>query len=403
MRFHYIASQSDNKIIEGDFEAQGPAEILEYLANQGLKPISLKVVKGVKEEGRGRIFRKSITTDDKIFLTKYLALMLRVGTDLFKATDILMADLDKPAMKALLAEIRGALEKGQPFYSTFLKYPRYFSPVFVNLIKAGESSGNLQQVFEELTISLQKEQELSRSIKAALTYPVILLIGSLIILIFLVVFALPKIANVFTGSGFKVPLFSKIVFSVGIFINNYIWFFLGFLAIFGISVWYSFSRTAMGKKILYRFATKIPVIKTVLKEMALQRFANTLSSLIRAGLPILDSLEITAQAVGSDELRESLIRISREGISKGLTIGDAFRRETVFPRTVVSLIAISEKAGHTEDILTTLSHFYESEIATDIQIMVRFLEPVLLLGIGVAIGAIALSVLVPIYQLVGQF
>lgn len=404
MRFHYIASQPTGKVIEGDFEGSGPAEVLEYLANQGLRPVSIKVVRGVEEVGRGLfIFRKGITIADKVFLTKYLSLMLKVGTDLLKAIDILIADLDNPAIKALLIEIRGTLEKGRPFYSTFLKYPKYFSPVFVNLIKAGETSGNLEQVFEDLSVSLEKDQDLRRKIKSALTYPIILLIASFSILILLVSFAVPRIAIVFASANMRPPLFSRIVISTGLFISDYIWFFLIFLGILIVSLWYLFAKTASGKRILYQFALKLPVIKTVLKQIALQRFAATLSSLLRAGLPILDSLEITSQTVGFGELKDSLMRISREGVAKGLTIGEAFRREAVFPRVVVNLMAISEKAGHIEDILSTLANFYSGEIEAAIKTLVSFLEPALLVGIGIIVGTIAISIIVPIYQLVGQF
>ncbi len=402
MKFHYVASQPNGKIIEGDFDGQGPAEVLEYLASKGLRPVSLKTIKGIESIERG-FLGSGINIADKIFLTKYLALMLKVGTDLFKAIDILMSDLDKPAMKSLLAEVRGTLEKGQPFYTTFLKYPKYFSSVFVNLIKAGESSGNLEMVFNDLSSSLQRDQELNRNIKSALTYPVILLVGSAGILILLVTFALPKIASIFAGSVTQIPIFSRVVFAVGLFLNKFIWLFLILLVILVVVGWYFFFKTVSGKKIIERFMFKIPVVNKILKHIALQRFATTLSSLIRSGLPILDSLEITADAVGSQELKASLMRISREGIAKGLTIGDAFRREQAFPRVVANLIAISEKAGHTEDVLETLAKFYEVEIESSIKTLVRFLEPVLLLGIGVIIAVIALAILVPIYQLVGQF
>jgi type IV pilus assembly protein PilC len=271
------------------------------------------------------------------------------------------------------------------------------------LIKAGESSGNLEIVFSDLSVSLQREQELSRNIKSALTYPVILLVGSVGILVLLVSFALPKIAGIFGTSSEKIPAFSKVVFAIGLFLNKYIWVFIILALISGTAFWYFFFKTVSGRKIMERFLFKIPVVKNILKHIALQRFATTLASLLKSGLPILDSLEITADAVGSQELKTSLMRISREGVAKGLTIGDAFRREQAFPRVVANLIAISEKAGHTEEILETLANFYEVEIESSIKTLVRFIEPALLLGIGVIIAFIALAVLVPVYQLVGQF
>lgn len=402
MLFHYIASQSNGKTIEGDKEALDTGELLAFLASQGLKPISIKVVKGVSERGR-ILFGQSISVQDKIFLTKYLALMLKVGTDLFKAIDILIADLEKPAVKALLLEIRTTLEKGQPFFSTFMKYPRYFSPVFVNLIRAGEVSGNLERSFSELSVSLQKEFELRNKIKSALTYPIILLIASFLILVLLFSFALPKIAEVFSGTGAEPPIFSKVVFAIGIFFGNHVWVILGTIAIVAIGGWFLLGKTVRGRAVLYRLFLRVPLFNKVLKKIALQRFAYTLASLLKSGLPLLESMEITADTVGFDELKRSLLRIAREGITKGLTIGEAFKREEVFPRVVVNLVALSEKAGHLEDILGTLSNFYESEIESSIKTMVTFLEPILLLGIGGVIGIIALSIIIPIYQLVGKF
>ncbi|OGM92156.1 hypothetical protein A2999_01660 [Candidatus Wolfebacteria bacterium RIFCSPLOWO2_01_FULL_38_11] len=403
MRFQYTALQSNGKIIEGNYEAENPAEVLKHLASQGLKPISLKVLKSAEKEMGFQIFKRSITVVDRVFLTKYLSLMLKVGTDLLRAIDILIADFDKPALKALLIEIRLGIEKGQPFYSTFLRYPKFFSPVFVNLIKAGETSGNLEQILNQLSTSLQREQDLRNKIKAALTYPMLLLIASFIILFLLVSFALPKIAGVFSSSGFEPPMFSKIVFTIGLFIGKYVLVIAISLVTIIVGSWLLFSKTMVGRKIFYQFIVKVPAVGGVLKKIALQRFASTFSALLSAGLPILEALEITADAIGSEELKSSLMRISREGIMRGLTIGEAFRRETAFPRVVVNLMAISEKAGHVEKMLMTLADFYESEIESSIKSLVSFLEPVLLLLIGLVVGAIALSIIVPIYQLVGNF
>lgn len=403
MRFHYIASQQSGKMVEGDFEAASAAEVLSFLDSQGLKPISLRPIKDFIKTSRFKIFNQPITVEDKIFLTKYLALMLKVGTDLFKAIDILIADFEKISVKALLSEIRLTLEQGQPFYSAFTKYPKIFSSVFVNLVKAGETSGKLEYVFNKLSVSLGKEQELRNQIKSAITYPIILLAGSIAILFLLVSFALPKIAGIFGAGGFNIPLFSRVVFAVGLFVGNYVWFILSFLTVSAVAIWYFISKTMVGRKIILKAAYQAPLIGGVLKKIALQRFASTLSSLLSAGVSIIDALEITASVVGSEELKTSILRIAREGISKGLTIGDAFRREETLPRTVINLMAISEKTGSIENILATLADFYESEIESAIKSLVSFLEPILLLAIGLIIGFIALAIIVPIYQLVGNF
>jgi len=399
MRFHYVASEPGGRVVEGDLEAQGPAEVLEWMASQGLRPVSVRAMGGVDKRGLKGIFSQSISVADKVFLTKYLALMLKVGTDLFKAIDILITDFDKPAVKSLLIEVRDSLSKGQPFYGTFTKYPKYFSPVFINLIKAGEASGNLESVFDDLSKSLEKEQAIRGKIRGALIYPIVLVCLAMAILFLLATFALPRIAEVFLSGGIEPPTFSKIVFTVGLFLGNNVYIIIPLIILAVIGSWYFFQKTVMGKGVMGGIMNKTPIISNILYRLALQRFASTLSSLLRSGMPILDSLEITADSVGHAELKAALIRISREGISKGLTVGEAFRREPIFPRVVVNLIAISEKAGHIENILDTLADFYESEIDSSVKTLISFLEPALLLVIGFVVAVIALSIIMPVYQL----
>ncbi len=402
MKFNYIASYQNGKITEGTAEAESTAELLQILASKGLRPVSVKPVKSseVALMSSRKMFGQKITISDQIFLTKYLSIMLKVGTDLFQAINILIADFEKPALRALLIEIRETLERGQPFYSTFARYPQYFSPVFVNLVKAGEGSGNLEHVFEELSVSLDKEKELRGKIKGAMIYPILLFALSFIILIFLTTFALPKLANVFTGGGFNPPTFSRIVFAVGLFINKYIWVFVAIFAVFAITTWL-FSKSLAGKRAFAAIRIRLPIVGKISFKIALQRFAATLSSLLKAGVPILQAIEITADAVGHPDLRASLLRV-RDGVSQGLTLGEGFRKETALPSVVTNLIAISEKAGHLDEILTTMGHFYETEIESSIKSAVTFIEPIMLLFIGTIIGVIALAIIVPVYQLVGQ-
>jgi len=261
MKFNYIASYQNGKITEGTAEAESTAQLLQILASKGLRPVSVKPVKSsdIAMSGSHHMFGQKITIADQIFLTKYLSIMMKVGTDLFQAINILIADFEKPALRALLIEIRETLEKGQPFYSTFARYPQYFSPVFVNLVKAGEGSGNLEHVFEELSVSLDKEKELRSKIKGAMIYPIILAALSCVILIFLVTFALPKLANVFTGGGFEPPMFSRIVFAVGLFINKYIWLFGGIFAFCAVGIWL-FSRSMTGKRVFAGIRIRLPIV-----------------------------------------------------------------------------------------------------------------------------------------------
>jgi type IV pilus assembly protein PilC len=398
MKFSYVASQPDGKTVRGTVEAPSQIVVLGFLAQRELRPISV-----LPAAISGGIFRKRITATDVIFLTKYLALMLRAGTDLFRALDILISDFEKPAMKALLMEIRETLERGQPFYTTFARYPKQFEPVFVNLVKAGELSGNLESVFENLSVMLAKKEDLRRRIVSALTYPAILFIASMGIVAFLVTFALPRIGEVFQSGGFTPPAFVGAVFAVAGFISGNI--IPLSIAAFGgaLFLFFFFFRTALGHEYLFTILRHVPVVRGVLQRIAIQRFASTLSSLLHAGLPIIDSLELTATAVGDYSFETALRHIAREGVARGLTLGDAFRREAAFPLVITTLIGVSEKAGHLDEVLATLGSFYDSEIDASIKNMVTLIEPLMLIILGGIVGLIALSVIIPIYQLIGQF
>lgn len=403
MKFYYTAVQPDGKIIEDELDANTAAEVLEFLASKNLKPLSLKRGgEAARKKLVMTIFEPAISVDDKIFLTKYLALMLRIGTDLFRAINILIADFDKPAVRSFLVEIKENLEKGRPFHLAFANHPKDFTPVFVNLIKSGEASGNLEKTFENLSETLQKEQDLRQQVRSAMVYPILLMTVSSFVVFFLITFVLPKISKVFSDSGFQPPFFSQVVFSIGSFVNQYFFAVVIFIVSTVGGLWFLFTQVDAVKKITRRFLRKLPILGPLLNELSIQRFAGTLSSLLTSGLPILDSLEITAQVVGSDEIKDALIRIAREGISKGLTIGEAFRREPAFPKTITNLVAISEKSGNLSSILMTLSQFYESEIKASIKILISFLEPALLAVVGAVVGIIALAVIVPVYQLVGK-
>ncbi|MEZ4156966.1 MAG: type II secretion system F family protein [Candidatus Paceibacterota bacterium] len=400
-KFEYTATNEENKKIDGVLEAMDTADLLQKLAKKGLRPVSVAVANSEKGfQKKVSLFGKKITTTDKIFLTKYIAIMLKVGTDLFQAINILIADFKKPALKKLLTEVRDNLEKGQPFYSTFAKYPDQFSPVFINLIKAGESSGTLEGAFEDINKRLIKEKELAAKVKGALVYPTILIVLSFLLLMFLMTFALPRLAAVFTGGGFDPPLFSKIVFAVGLFIDAHaiVIYSIVFLMVIGIVV---VLKSKIGSRLFARVRTKLPVIKSITYQLAIQRFATTLSSLLRAGLPIMDALKITAEAVNHPDIEHAIFE-AREDVSRGVTLGEAFRKQAAFPLVVTNLIAISEKAGHTDEILETLAVFYEGEIDAAMKKAVSLIEPVLLPIIGVIIGTIAVAIIIPVYQLVGQ-
>lgn len=403
MLFHYTAVESSGKTIEADLEANALDDVLRHLSEKELRPISVKPVKQATAGGFFTNWFDFITTSDKVFLTKYLALMLRVGTDLLSAINILINDFDKPSVRSFLLEVRDNLSKGKPFYEAFAARPRVFSPTFVNLVKAAEKSGNLQKTFEELSDTLESDAELQSRVRSAMIYPIILLCAASAILIFLTTFALPKVAGVFSSSGIKPPWFSEIVFTVGLFLGANVWVILPTLLVVIAACIFGVTKTETGRRLFDQVVTNLPIIRSIYRDLAVQRMASTMSSLMKAGMPIVETINVAADTVGLRDYKFALMRVANDGLAKGLTIGEAFKRETVFPKTLTNLVAVSEKAGHLEEVLDTLAKFYAANVDGEIKAAVSLLEPTLLLGMGVMVAIIALSIIVPIYQLTTQF
>jgi len=403
MLFHYLAQDFKGHIKEANISQPNLKAALEYLTSQNLRPISVKPVTFESKKKGIKIFKETLTLTDKVFLTKYLSLMLRVGTDLFSAIDILIEDFESGPARRFLLEIRTSLEQGKPFWYSFNQHPEYFSPVVANLIKAGETSGNLEITLSQVSQDLERERDLSSKVKSSLIYPALLLVASFVMILFLSTFAVPKLGVMFLSTGQKIPTYTRIVLGTGMFLNRYVYIVFPLALGIPLGLFFYFSKNKGGKANFNKILEKIPVARNLMEKLALERFSSVLSNLIRAGMPIIQAIEVTSTAVGNPKYEATLSRISKEYLAKGLSIGDSFKKEKVFPPVVTNLLAIGEKAGHTEEILNTLAAFYESEIDVSLKTLVAFIEPAMLVILGVIIGGIALSLIVPVYQLVSQF
>lgn len=402
MLFHYLAQDKQGRIKEGNISQANLKLALDFLVTQNLKPISVKPVPYVIKK-RFLFFKETLSLTDKVFLTKYLSLMLKVGTDLFSAIDILIEDFESGPSRRFLLEARANLEQGKPFWYSFSQHPEYFSSVVVNLIKAGENSGNLETTLNQVSVDLERERNLTSKVKSALIYPLLLVVASFAMVIFLVTFAIPKLGDMFLNMGRDIPVYTRVVLTVGMFLNRNIFWVVPLMVGIPLGLFFYFSKTKKGKEMFNDLLERIPVARDLISKLALERFASVLSSLIKAGMPIIQALETTAKAVSYPKYEAALLRISKEHLVKGLSLGEAFKREKVFPAVVSNLLVIGEKAGQIEDILRTLAGFYETEIDVNLKTLVSLIEPVMLIIMGVVVGGIALSLIVPVYQLVSQF
>jgi type IV pilus assembly protein PilC len=402
MLFHYKAFNRSNVLVEGDIEMNTKQDVLTFLYNQSLKPINIKVLEKKINLKNMEIFAKKITLKDKVFLFKYLALMLSVGTDLVAAMRILLSDYTTGPIHDFLFEVKNNLEKGLPFSLAFEQNPQQFSLITANLIKAGEKSGNLQEVFEKLSYNLEKNSDLQTKVKSSLSYPIILIVMCVLLVYALLVFIFPQMGSIFKKNDMDIPGLTKFMMTLSDFLNANMVIVTLLMILLPIVGFIYFTKTQSGKKTLNSIINFIKPIRILLEKIILQRLCSTLASLIKSGMPIITALQVTSKTLGNIRYEEAMKRIVLK-ITRGTSIGESFKAEAIFPSSLVNLISIGEKAGSTYNILVTLADFYEKEIDASLKSLVSLIEPTILIFMGVMVGGIAISVVMPMYKIVGTF
>lgn len=403
MIYTYEATDHTGAIIRGEFEASGKEGVMEYLLRKELIPVRVEGKESVKGGGKLSInLFQSITPLDRILLVRNLAVTIKAGVSIVEALDILSADATKVPIKEFLIRAKLNLQNGQPLSATFSAQKKVFPSIFSGMLKAGEASGKLDDTLRELGSYLTREYNLKKKVKSALTYPAILLAASTGVITLLLVFVLPRLTKTFKQSGADLPLLTRILVKMS---EAVTYSYLLDIAVLGVllAAGIYMKRTVWGRSMAVQFLFRVPVTREVIRKIALVRFTRTLGSLISSGLSIIESLELAAESVGN-ELYKSAIKKVVEQIKSGVPLSKALGNyPELFPHFLTSLIMVGERTGSVEYILKTFSDFYDSEVNYTLKSLTTFLEPVLLLCMGAIIGTIALSILMPIYQLVSKF
>ncbi len=403
MLYSYEASDKDGVTTKGEFEAENKSAVVVYLEKKNLIPVTIDEI-GASESGgalANHLF-ETVKPLDRILLVRNLAASLKAGLGLGESLEILIVDSTKKIMRNVLSQAKINLENGQPLSQTFSTYTKHFPPVFVGMLRAGEFSGKLDTTLEELSAYLSREYNLAKKIRSALAYPMVLLIAATGVIMLLLTFVLPQLAKTLKQSKVKLPLITQVFVNLGAFISkNY---FLD-AAVIAFIIWFFvyFRRTVLGRKVFMKISFRVPIVRDLVKKVALVRLTRTLSSLVGSGVSIVESLKLTADSVANDYYRKALLE-SVEEVQKGIPFSRTFKNyPDLFPKFLTSLMVVGEKTGTLEHVLRTFADFYDEEVDNTLKDLTAILEPVLLLGMGVVVGSIALSVLLPIYQLVGSF
>jgi type II secretory pathway component PulF len=400
----YEAYDKDNQISHGQHEASSREEVVEHLAKHSLTPISIEAIR-TKRAQTGilsiQLF-ESLNSVDIMFLVRNLSTTVKAGLSVVESLDILIQDTGKKLMKKILEEAQAMIKNGKSLSAAFEAHKESFPAIFIGMVKAGEVSGKLDNTLAELARYLSKEYALRSKVKSALTYPIILLCASTVVVILMLVFVLPKLTKSFISSGVKLPWITKAF----LFISQMLtWSFILDIVVVAGLIWFFlyFRRTKTGKKFFFFIISHTPVASKLVKKIALVRFTRIFGNLIASGLSVIDSIEIASQSINNQSYTHALEKTVTD-IRNGVSVSGALSKyPELFPRLLISLIVVGERTGTLEEILITFSDFYEEEVDNTLKELTSVLEPVLLLVMGLMIGSIAVSIILPIYQLVGHF
>lgn len=400
----YEAYNKENQIIHGQYEGKDEAEVIDYLTKRYMTPISVKLITAA---GQGKDLLATelfehIGSVDIMFLVRNLSTTVKAGLSIVESLDILIEDASKKLLKRILQGVQAMIKNGQSLSSGFGAYSNYFPPIFLGMIRAGEMSGQLEKTLVDLASYLSKEYALRGKVKSALTYPIILVVSSVAMVVLMLIFVLPRLAKAFLSSGVKLPWITKFLMDVSSALS---WSYLLDFIVIAFFVWFftHFRTTKTGKKFFFEIASHTPVAKGLIKSIAVVRFTRTFGNLIGGGLSAIDAMELSAQSAGN-HVYETAIRQCIEDVKNGIPISTAIGKyPKLFPRLLISLIIVGERTGSLHEILRTFSDFYEEEVDNRLKDLTTFLEPILLLFMGIMVAAIAVAIVIPIYQLVGHF
>lgn len=400
--FKYVARDTNGNRREGTVSADNRAAAQTQLKSQGMTILSIEVdTKGVGGFLAGLSQPKTpkprVKSQDLVIFTRQFSTMIGAGLAVMECLDILAEQADDPGFKACLYKICNDVRSGTDLSSALGRHPRIFTDIYVNMIRAGEASGQLDTILGRLAGFLEASESLKRKIKSAMTYPVISIVMVLGITIFLLVFIIPKFADIFSTMGVELPLPTRITLATSDFMTKCWW---GIpLGIGGMVVAFKLiSRTPKGRYFLDSMFLKMPVFGDLFQKVAISRFSRTFATLLRSGVAILGALEIVSKTAGNAVLREA-VEASRESIRQGEPLAKPLADTTIFPPMVVRMIQVGERSGSLEVLLEKISDFYDEQVDATVEALTSLIEPLMIGFMGLLVGGIVLSVFLPIFKM----
>ncbi|KUG05048.1 type iv fimbrial assembly protein pilc [hydrocarbon metagenome] len=397
MQFSYRARDKRGSEISGQVQALNKREVINGLLKE--KYCILEVIEFKGRTALDMSMVKSVGSRDLLLMTRMLATMLDAGLPIIRALNILHQQTNNKHLKNILLSIKKQIERGLTLHEALAHYPHTFSPVYINMVKAGEMGGVLYQVLSKLAEHLEREREIRNKVITASIYPALLLVFTSITVIFILVFVMPTFTGLFESVGADLPLPTKILIAFSGFLRDNLPGLI--MAVAGlVYIGKKMGQVPAGRYYLDGLYLKLPLFGRLHSRTLEARFARTTGTLINAGIPILQAMEIVEGALGNTYVLKALVQ-ARENISEGQSIALPLQESGVFEPMLTQMISVGEETGALDEMLSKMSDYYDREVMHTIEQSMAAIEPLLILGIAMLIGGVVLATLLPVFDLVG--
>lgn len=399
MLFTYKAIDENGINKEGEIDAPN-----KDLAISGLQRRSL-VVLSIKEEAESKSilstsFFEKVSTKDVVILSRQIAILFEAQVSALKAFSMLSTNTESKLLGTKLTMICDDLKAGVSISGALSKHPDVFSEFYINMVKVGEETGKLNQTFLHLAEYLDRQYSLTSKTKNALIYPIFVIITFFVVMTLMFVVVIPKLSSIILDSGQEIPLYTKIVIGISNLFIHYGFFVLIALVLLGVWVW-RMTFTDKGKIVLDQMKLSTPLVGNLYKKLYLSRITDNLDTMLTSGVPIVRAIDITTEVVGSISYRQILTEVA-DGVKSGMPLSAAFEKHNEeIPGIMVQMVAVGEETGSLGSILKTLTTFYRREVDDAIDTLVGLIEPIMIVVLGLGVGILLVSVLIPIYNLAG--
>ncbi|MGA9032237.1 MAG: type II secretion system F family protein [Sulfuricaulis sp.] len=400
--FQYKGRNQRGEAVRGHLDAASPDAVAGQLLNSGVIPIDIVIAQAradVFGAIRARLAASSkITLTDLALFSRQMYTLLKAGVPIMQALRGLHESTQNPALAKVISNLGESLDTGLDLTSAMRRHPQVFSPLYVNMVQVGETTGSMQEVFLQLALYLEREKDTRDRIKSATRYPTFVVAAILIAIFIINIFVIPTFAKVYAGFKIELPMATKILIASSNFTITY-WPVMLFALVAAIFAVRSYVRTHEGRYRWHKFKLRVPVIGNIIYKATLGRFARALAVMMKSGVPLVQGMTVVSRAVDNDYISDRIVQM-RDGVERGETIARTAAATGMFPSLVIQMIAVGEETGSVDELMFNVAEYYEREVDYDIRNLSTAIQPILIVFLGIMVFILALGIFLPMWDLV---